>query len=110
MLPGKRLLASTGQIRKIWFSLGLLFLGMMPIYLMELDVLNRTSEVTFLIIVMGLGASVTGMIYPCVAIKCPTCKAKWIWLMVSTNTEDPKHWDMRHEACNICGETGNGNT
>ena len=110
MLPGKKLIMRTGQIYKLRLGYTMLFSGAGAIYLFRASIENMDPNLAFLVVLLGLGIGLAGMIYPCISIKCPTCQAKWLWLMASTNVDDPKHWDMKHEVCNLCGETGSENT
>lgn len=60
----------------------------------------------FLVSVLGTSVGLGGFAYLCVAIRCPNCDAKWIWLMASRRRDDPLHWGFGNDRCPVCGHAG----
>ncbi len=51
----------------------------------------------------GMGIGIVSFIFGCVFIRCPNCKAPWLWLGVSgKNTSEWLHWLLTHSECPKC--------
>ena len=55
---------------------------------------------------VAFGLSISGFIYLCIAVRCKTCGAKWIWLMATKRPGNPGYLDFRSDKCPVCGNTG----
>jgi hypothetical protein len=55
----------------------------------------------------GLVASLVGVAFPAIGIRCPRCGAHWLWLAM-TKGDAATWWDrlVRQQACSRCGFRG----
>lgn len=59
-------------------------------------------------LVSGMLIGLSGIIFLFIAIKCPYCKAKWIWILASKRNV-VERWGgglFAHETCPECANTG----
>jgi len=81
------LMRRKGQIVKYWLGMALVAVSCV-VSIAEPILINRlTSSDLVLLSVAGFA----GLIYLCIAIRCPDCGARWFWLMASTRADDPRH-------------------
>ncbi len=106
--PGKALLERTRQLRKLKWATAVSMAGT-ALFMGAALIMGDLSSARFwavgaLSILLVAGAC----IYLCRSVRCPGCGARWIWLMASKRHDDPAHWDMRCDACSVCGEDARG--
>ena len=100
-MPAIVLMRRKGQLVKYWLGIFLVTVSCV-VSIVEPIVINRLtpSDLALLTIMGGVG-----LVYLCVAIRCPDCGARWFWLMASTRTGDPLHWNMMSDRCTSCGNS-----
>lgn len=105
-MPGKELIQRTGQSSKvrIGFACGLVAVALVAT--IPLIGETVTATVGLLIVSAAFVLAFLGFFYTCSSVRCPSCGARWLWLMASKRYGDPEHWNFTRDSCNVCGETG----
>ena len=100
-MPAIALMRRKGQLVKYWLGMALVSLSCI-VSIAEPIVINRLTPSDLALLSMLDGV---GLVYLCGAIRCPDCGARWFWLMASTRTGDPLHWNMMSDRFTSCGTT-----
>ncbi|MBT8078778.1 MAG: hypothetical protein KJO31_09365 [Gammaproteobacteria bacterium] len=106
MSAAKDLLARSGQTGKFMSGFVLVLIGGAIVFISGLLIGRASSALYALSSSLGVAIGLGGFVYLCVAIRCPDCGAKWIWLMASKRRGDPLHWGWQNAACPVCGYAG----
>ncbi len=57
-----------------------------------------------IITLSGCLVGLVSFVFPCIAIKCPVCGARWFWLAVSKkHSTNWFNWLMTQSSCPACG-------
>ena len=102
MSPGMQLIVRTGQAPKLAAGIALLLGGfvLMLSGALLLEPLTMAKLLSLSIATFILGAA--GFAYLCLAIRCPDCGARWLWLLASRRPGSPAHFDFRSDRCPLC--------
>lgn len=106
MSAASKLLERTGQLGKFRIGFAVVFIGGAFIFFAGFLIGKVSTAVFMAVSTLGLFVGFGGMIYLCNAIRCPTCHARWVWLLASKRREDPLHWSFNDAACPVCGHSG----
>ena len=78
--------------------------GIMFIGLANLDKKELAVSLALVGVILGLAS----FIYGCLSIRCPNCKARWIWLGVSGKSSNEwVHWLLSRSQCPECNYSKN---
>ena len=98
MMPGIALIERTSQLWKLRLGMAGALLGTaVRIGASEFD--GLASGHSMALGFGGLFVALAGVVYLCIAVRCPDCGARWFWLMASKPSGDPTHWSMSSQAC-----------
>lgn len=99
----RTLIARTGQVWKLWLSM-LLTYGGSALLFMALWEFSEPSSVY--LIGIGVVLCLLGLVIPSLAIRCPSCGARWYWNAISRR--DHKRWfeGLSMSRCPQCGYYG----
>ena len=106
MSAARDLLARSGQTGKFALGFVLVLVGGTVVFIAGLLIGRASSAQYALLTLLGVAIGLGGFMYLCVAIRCPDCGAKWIWLMASKRRGDPLHWGWQNAACPVCRYIG----
>ena len=72
--------------------------------IMFIGLANLDNKELFITLVpLGIVIGIIGFIFGCTAIRCPSCKAKWVWLGVSgKSSSEWLHWLLSQSKCPKC--------
>ena len=70
----------------------------------------RAAPETFvLVMLVGMTLGLGGLVFACVAIRCPKCHAHWFWAAISKQDQDNwLPWLLSHPTCPRCSFPGDG--
>jgi hypothetical protein len=106
MLAGLDLIKRTRQGAKLYVGVTLLLAGG-GVSAFGPTLARHLSPDTFAAVILSaVVAGFGGLIFLCTSIRCPTCGAKWLWLLASRRTGDPLHWTLASDMCTACGAKG----
>jgi hypothetical protein len=91
----------TGQLWKMYvFFCGAVIGGLIMFYgLANLE--NNKIGLAFSL--AGMGAGIISFVFGCVSIRCPKCKAPWLWQGVSgKSSKGWLHWLLSRSECPKC--------
>lgn len=95
----------TGQAWKLWAIYG----GYVALLLVFTGVWFGDSLAVrdqAMLLVSGIAISVVSFAFPCLAIRCPSCRAKWFWRAVSQQASGKGIRQMLVQStCPVCGKT-----
>lgn len=106
------IISKTGQLPRLAIGLGLLAMGglvnVISIGLTGSGSITTDSWLVKLQLPAALLA-LAGFVFLCMAIKCPNCGAKWIWMAVSGKLGSRSLDSVADlSACRVCGYSGGG--
>lgn len=104
MMSPQSIIKKTGQAWKLYVFAILLVVGFICTFWGQ----AHTQDVYGgAVLGIGLFAGLTSLIFPAVAVRCPSCGARWFWLAISEIHKD--HWlntILNFTACPRCNFTG----
>ncbi len=107
LISEQSVLRRAGQAWKLQLAfVGLLVAGVLMVWA-QLQITSFTAEQFTLLTLSGVLIGLVSLFGACIAIRCPACRAKWLWQAVRT-----KHsgswlaWLLDQKACPTCGARG----
>lgn len=106
-LFGSPMIRKTGQWWKVQIGIMGFIIMAFSMFLCESS-FKKYGYIIETIAYMGILIGLLGVIFMVAAVKCPNCKAKWIWLIIR-NGGTPKKWGRggsfsSHEICPECDD------
>ena len=105
----RSIISKSGQSTKGVLALVLVFLGALIVLLGSFGSTHLPATSQALIALCGIALFLAGGLYGSFAIRCPKCRARWVWLAVSRASVSS--WGaqlLSQEACPVCGWTTSG--
>lgn len=95
------MLKDAGQWWKLQVTIGAIVVGFV---LMLLGIISLQKErIGFLFVVIGLAVGISAFVFACLAIRCPSCGARWFWRAVRNQRAGDWFLSLlRIEKCDVC--------
>jgi len=96
----------TGQWWKVLLSFWVVVLGAILMFVGIYEIRSSTGTGN-LFLPLGSLISFVGGLFACVFVRCPKCKAAWVWVAISKKSPNGWFpWLMTLEQCPKCGGEG----
>jgi hypothetical protein len=100
------LLSCTGQSWKLLlhWAIGLAYCAVLATTEMLWFEGHVSAETRGLLLLGGSFLAIASLVFACIAIRCPVCRARWFWLAISKK-EDGLRLLFSRPACPKCGSS-----
>ncbi len=103
-MPEVPIIQVSGQRWKATLGRVMLVVGLLAISFSASHARPPSTEGVFVVMLAGLALVIAGFAFPCLAIRCPQCAARWYWKAVSQ--EKASRWyavTFGQCSCPVCG-------
>ncbi|MDB6045684.1 MAG: hypothetical protein JWM63_4235 [Gammaproteobacteria bacterium] len=96
----------SGQLWKGIASGALVILGFLAAFFGVLTLSGTQLTSSFALVLVGIVLASIGLAFACVAIRCPKCGAKWVWLAMKDHPAGAWiAWLMSQARCPTCKQS-----
>jgi hypothetical protein len=103
------LLKRSGQYWKMWTWPVITWLGLVVLFMGVRQPAPQADAPGWPLLLIMIGLAIAGgsLIWACLSIRCPACRAKLLWRAVrERGPQNSLFWILRIERCPACGNDG----
>ena len=96
----------SGQMWKLWLALCMLVVGFLMLSLSFTPSISSHDTIPVILIFGGLGLSVIGLLWACLAVRCRNCRALLVWKAIKEQPQNKwLNWLITNKTCPYCQDS-----